>query len=241
MRDADQLVLEIDHGVVWAYRPPTAAWRPNWRRPRARLDAGPSLSSGSAFGRPRSRARAVGGRRGGVRRRFSIVTGGPGTGKTATIRLICAAARAQSASIALVAPTGRAARRMAESTGMDASTIHSALGWIPGEGPTNDEIKADLLVVDETSMANLELLVTLLRAVGSNMHVVLVGDADQLAPVGAGKPFAELVETKVVPVAELTHIFRQAAGSMIVRGAHAVRRGEPPTSPPARASSAICS
>jgi exodeoxyribonuclease V alpha subunit len=78
-------------------------------------------------------------------------------------------------------------------------------------------------------MANLELLVTLLRAVGSDMHVVLVGDADQLAPVGAGKPFAELVATKAVPVAELTHIFRQAAGSMIVRGAHAVRQGGTPS------------
>ena len=111
---------------------------------------------------------------------------------------------------------------------MEASTIHSALGWIPGQGPTRDEIEADLLVVDETSMANLELLVTLLRAVGPAMHVVLVGDADQLAPVGAGKPFAELVATKVVPVAELTHIFRQAAGSMIVRGAHAVRQGHVP-------------
>ena len=77
-------------------------------------------------------------------------------------------------------------------------------------------------------MANLELLVTLLRAVGEGMHVVLVGDADQLAPVGAGKPFAELVATKAVPVAELTHIFRQAAGSMIVRGAHAVRQGGMP-------------
>ena len=131
--------------------------------------------------------------------RLSIVTGGPGTGKTATIRLICAAAKAQRASIALVAPTGRAARRMAESTGMDASTIHSALGWIPGQGPTRDEIEADLLVVDETSMANLELLVTLLRAVGPEMHVVLVGDADQLAPVGAGKPFAELVEAEGRP------------------------------------------
>ena len=161
--------------------------------------------------------------------RLSIVTGGPGTGKTATIRLICAAAKAQNASVALVAPTGRAARRMAESTGEEASTIHSALGWIPGEGPTRDEIKADLLVVDETSMANLELLVTLLRAVGPDMHVVLVGDADQLAPVGAGKPFAELVETRPFPVAELTHIFRQAAGSMIVRGAHEVRQGRPPS------------
>ena len=132
----------------------------------------------------------------------------------------------------LVAPTGRAARRMSESSGLDASTVHSALGWIPGQGPTVDELDTDLLIVDETSMANLELLVTLLRAVGPRTHVVLVGDADQLAPVGAGKPFAELVEAKPVPIAELTHIFRQAAGSMIVRGAHAVRHGDPPSFTP---------
>ena len=131
-----------------------------------------------------------------------------------------------------MAPTGRAARRMAEATGRDASTVHSALGWVPDLGPTVDEIGADLLIVDETSMANLELLVTLLDAVGPKTHVVLVGDADQLAPVGAGKPFAELVEARPVPVAELTHIFRQAAGSMIVRGAHAVRHGEPPSFAP---------
>ncbi len=118
---------------------------------------------------------------------------------------------------------------MAESTGIDATTIHAALGWVPGQGPTVDELDADLLIVDETSMANLELLVTLLRAVGGQTHVVLVGDADQLAPVGAGKPFAELVEVRTVPVAELTHIFRQAAGSMIVRGAHAVRQGDAPS------------
>ena len=161
--------------------------------------------------------------------RLSVVTGGPGTGKTATIRLICAAARSQNASVLLVAPTGRAARRMSESSGLDASTVHSALGWIPGQGPTVDELETDLLIVDETSMANLELLVTVLRAVGPRTHVVLVGDADQLAPVGAGKPFAELVEAKPVPIAELTHIFRQAAGSMIVRGAHAVRHGDPPS------------
>jgi exodeoxyribonuclease V alpha subunit len=164
--------------------------------------------------------------------RLSVVTGGPGTGKTATIRLICAAAREQKASVMLVAPTGRAARRMSESSGLDASTVHSALGWIPGQGPTVDELETDLLIVDETSMANLELLVTVLRAVGPRTHVVLVGDADQLAPVGAGKPFAELVEAKPVPIAELTHIFRQAAGSMIVRGAHAVRHGDPPSFAP---------
>src|SRR6185437_1566349 len=103
---------------------------------------------------------------------------------------------------------------------------------IPGEGPTHDEqdpLTCDLLIVDETSMANLELLVTLLRAVGDGTHVVLVGDADQLAPVGAGKPFAELVASEGVPVARLTHIFRQAADSMIVQGAHAIRGGAAPS------------
>jgi exodeoxyribonuclease V alpha subunit len=241
MADAGQLVIEIDEPTasagdarpptVWAYRPVTAELEAELaatvralaaREPALRP---PVLAANGLLPAP-EQASAV---RAAFASRLSIVTGGPGTGKTATIRLICAAAKAQNASVALVAPTGRAARRMAESTGEDASTIHSALGWIPGQGPTRDEIAADLLVVDETSMANLELLVTLLRAVGPEMHVVLVGDADQLAPVGAGKPFAELVETKAVPVAELTHIFRQAAGSMIVRGAHEVRQGRPPS------------
>jgi len=121
--------------------------------------------------------------------------------------------------------------RMTQSGGLKASTVHSALQWIPGEGPgrdRHDPLHCDLLIVDETSMANLELLVMLLRAVGGDTHVALVGDADQLAPVGAGKPFAELVASDRVPTTRLTHIFRQAAGSMIVQGAHAIRRGEPP-------------
>jgi len=163
--------------------------------------------------------------------RLSLITGGPGTGKTASIRTIGALAVGRGARVLLVAPTGRAAVRMAEATGMRASTVHSALGWIPGEGPTHDEddpLRCDLLIIDETSMANLELLLTLLRAVGRDTNVVLVGDADQLAPVGAGKPFAELVASGLVPTARLTHIFRQAAGSMIVQGAHAIRRGEAP-------------
>src|SRR4051812_19799390 len=232
---ADQIHLEeTDTGVVWAYRPPTAALEAELAETIRRLrDSEPVLETPEAIKDDIVPApEQWGAVEAAFASRMSIVTGGPGTGKTATIRLICAAAKAQRASVALVAPTGRAARRMAESTGMDASTIHSALGWIPGQGPTKDEIDADLLVVDETSMANLELLVTLLRAVGDEMHVVLVGDADQLAPVGAGKPFAELVTTKVVPVAELPHISRRPAGSMIARGAHAVRRGEPPSFTP---------
>jgi exodeoxyribonuclease V alpha subunit len=161
-------------------------------------------------------------------RRLSVITGGPGTGKTASIKTIAARAEQGGTRVLLVAPTGRAAVRMSETSGVRARTVHSALGWIPGEGPTHDEqdpLSGDLLIVDETSMANLELLVTLLRAVAGHTHVVLVGDADQLAPVGAGKPFAELVASGLVATTRLTHIFRQAADSMIVQGAHAIRRG----------------
>jgi exodeoxyribonuclease V alpha subunit len=168
--------------------------------------------------------------------RLSVITGGPGTGKTASIKSIAATAASRRARVMLLAPTGRAAVRMTEASGLRARTVHSALGWIPGEGPTHDEqdpLACDLLIIDETSMANLELLVTLLRAVGEETHVVLVGDADQLAPVGAGKPFAELVSSERVPSTRLTHIFRQAAGSMIVQGAHAIRRGAMPEFVPA--------
>jgi len=233
MTAAGELVLEVDGSdQVWAYRSQTAALEAELaqqvrrlRGSKPRLSMPARAAEADLVPAPEQWA-AV---RAAFASRLSIVTGGPGTGKTATIRLICAAAAEQAASIMLVAPTGRAARRMAESTGREASTIHSALGWVPDQGPTVDELEADLLIVDETSMANLELLVTLLRTVGRRTHVVLVGDADQLAPVGAGKPFAELVESGVVPGARLTHIFRQAAGSMIVRGAHAVRHGDAPS------------
>ncbi|HTW11742.1 MAG TPA: AAA family ATPase [Solirubrobacteraceae bacterium] len=167
--------------------------------------------------------------------RLSVITGGPGTGKTATIQTIARLATDQRATVLLVAPTGRAARRMTEASGFQAKTVHSALGWVPGEAPEHDEddpLPCDLLIVDESSMANLELMVTLMRAVGPRAHVVLVGDADQLAPVGAGKPFADLVASDAVPLARLNHIFRQAAGSMIVQGAHAIRRGESPAFKP---------
>jgi exodeoxyribonuclease V alpha subunit len=167
-----------------------------------------------------------------LRYRLSLITGGPGTGKTASIRAISAAAAAQGSRVLLVAPTGRAAVRMSQASGLRAQTVHAALGWIPGEGPLHDEhdpLSCDLLIIDESSMANLELMVALLHAVPQRARVVLVGDADQLAPVGAGKPFADLIESGTVPTVRLTHIFRQAAGSMIVQGAHAIRRGQTPS------------
>ena len=240
---------------MWVYRAETAALeRELAERVHALIadepsdQAHPPETAAGSVVLPATRAAAGGRRRielapeqwagvqGAFAHRFSLVTGGPGTGKTASIRMIGAIAAQQRASLLLVAPTGRAALRMREATGLAASTVHSALGWIPGEGPSLDEddpLRCDLLVVDETSMANLELLVTLLRAVGPGTHVVLVGDADQLAPVGAGKPFAELVASGLVPTARLAHIFRQAAGSMIVQGAHAIRDGRAPSFTPA--------
>jgi exodeoxyribonuclease V alpha subunit len=245
MADAGDVELERDDDALWVYRAETAALeRELAQRVRALLEAEPSAKLHAPQAPPDGVLPDGGelapeqwaGVRGAFAHRFSLVTGGPGTGKTASIRMIGAIAAAQRASLLLVAPTGRAALRMSEATGLAASTVHSALGWIPGAGPTHDEddpLRCDLLIVDETSMANLELLVTLLRAVGGRTHVVLVGDADQLAPVGAGKPFAELVESGLVPTARLAHIFRQAAGSMIVQGAHAIRAGRAPSFAPA--------
>jgi exodeoxyribonuclease V alpha subunit len=233
--DAGDLVRDEQ----WVYRTPTAALEAELAervhqlllgRAAGRRLRDPDESAADAGG-PELSAEQMAALLGAFRARLSLITGGPGTGKTASIRTIAALAARQGARVMLVAPTGRAAIRMSEASGLRARTVHSALGWVPGEGPTHDEqdpLSCDLLIVDESSMANLELLVTLLRAVADKTHVVLVGDADQLAPVGAGKPFAELVASEAVPAARLTHIFRQAAGSMIVQGAHAIRRGEVP-------------
>lgn len=241
LEEAGDVELDADDEATWVYRAETAALeRELAERVRALLDAEPSPKLRAPHAPPDGVLPDGGelapeqwaGVRGAFAHRLSLVTGGPGTGKTASIRMIGAVAAGQHARIALVAPTGRAALRMSEATGLAASTVHAALGWIPGEGPTHDEhdpLPCDVLIVDETSMANLELLVTLLRAVGERTHVVLVGDADQLAPVGAGKPFAELVASGLVPTARLAHIFRQAAGSMIVQGAHAIRAGRAPS------------
>jgi len=239
--ELDEDALESGEPAVWVYRAETAALeRELAQRVHALIADAPSEKLHAPDVAPEDvlpdggelAAEQWAGVQGAFAHRFSLVTGGPGTGKTASIRMIGAIAAQQRATLLLVAPTGRAALRMREATGLEASTVHAALGWIPGEGPTLDEddpLRCDLLVVDETSMANLELLVTLLRAVGPGTHVVLVGDADQLAPVGAGKPFAELVASGLVPTAQLAHIFRQAAGSMIVQGAHAIREGRAPS------------
>lgn len=164
-------------------------------------------------------------------RLLSVVTGGPGTGKTTLVKAIVDRAKATKATIALCAPTGRAARRLEDATGHAAVTIHRLVEWLPGDGPLRSAsypIECDLLVVDESSMLSLEVAAMLLDAVGEGTHVVLIGDADQLPPVGAGKPFSDLIDSGRVPVARLSHVFRQAARSLIVQAAHAINAGEQP-------------
>jgi exodeoxyribonuclease V alpha subunit len=175
-----------------------------------------------------------------LRSRLSILTGGPGVGKTASMRALVELMRANKKSVRLCAPTGKAARRLAELTGADATTIHRLLEWnpsppTPGFGrDASDPIDGcDMLIVDEASMLSLRLAEPLLDAVGPRTHVLLVGDVDQLAPVGPGRVLDDLIASGAVPVTRLTTIFRQAARSLIVRAAHALNHGEPPPTVPA--------
>jgi exodeoxyribonuclease V alpha subunit len=163
--------------------------------------------------------------------RVSILTGGPGVGKTRSTTAIVAEAEAANATIGLCAPTGRAARRLEETTGHEAKTIHRLLEWMPGREPAfrpGRPLPVDLVIVDESSMLNLRLAQVLLEGLAETTHVVFVGDADQLPPIGAGKPFEDLIDSAAVPVVRLTQIFRQAARSMITTAAHEINQGRPP-------------
>lgn len=164
--------------------------------------------------------------------RLSILTGLPGTGKTATMRALVDLLRAQKRTVRLCAPTGKAARRLSEATGAEATTIHRLLEWSPGEGFLRDAgdplTGVDLLVVDEASMLDVRLAAALLDAVGPRTHVLLVGDVDQLAPVGPGRVLEDLIASGAIPATKLTEVFRQAARSLIIRAAHAIDRGDPP-------------
>jgi exodeoxyribonuclease V alpha subunit len=163
--------------------------------------------------------------------RISVLTGGPGVGKTVCTRAIVAEADAANVKVALCAPTGRAARRMEEATGHEAQTIHRMIEWMPGREPAfnpGHPLPADLVIVDESSMLNLRLIEVLLGALAESTHIVFVGDADQLPPIGAGKPFEDLIASGAAPVVRLSHIFRQAARSMITTAAHEINQGRPP-------------
>jgi exodeoxyribonuclease V alpha subunit len=169
--------------------------------------------------------------RGAFAARISVLTGGPGVGKTACTQAIVAEAQRAGVSIALCAPTGRAARRLEEATGHEAQTVHRLLEWMPGREPgygPGHPLAVDLAIVDESSMLNLRLIEVLLGGLAESTHVVFVGDADQLPPIGAGKPFEDLIASGLAPVVRLTQIFRQAARSMITTAAHEINQGRPP-------------
>lgn len=160
-----------------------------------------------------------------------VLTGGPGTGKTTTTQGIIAAYRSFGLKILLAAPTGRAAKRMTEATGLEAKTIHRLLECKPPEGYQKNEdnpLDGDVLIIDECSMIDMILMNALLKAIPERMRLILVGDIDQLPSVGAGNVLRDIIDSGVFPVVRLTRIFRQAQSSRIIMNAHAINEGKFP-------------
>lgn len=164
--------------------------------------------------------------------RLLILTGGPGTGKTFTTRTIVALWKAMGKEIALASPTGRAAQRLSEMTGQEAKTIHRLLEFDPENMKFKRDqtypISANAIVVDESSMMDLFLGHSLIKAIAPNTQVLLVGDIDQLPSVGPGNVLSDLIASGTVPVVKLTEVFRQAAANQIVSNAHRINQGEFP-------------
>ena len=164
----------------------------------------------------------------------SIITGLPGTGKTSTVRALVATAKATGMVVELAAPTGRAAKRLSEVTNLQARTIHRLLKFDPNGGGfiynEKNKLKCNMLILDEVSMIDLELLVDLLKAVPLDCSVAFIGDINQLPSVGAGTVLRDLINSKQVPTTVLDKIFRQAEGSLIIQNAHRIHRGEMPAS-----------
>ena len=164
--------------------------------------------------------------------RVAIITGGPGVGKTTLVNSILLILRAKKVKCLLCAPTGRAAKRLTETTGLEAKTIHRLLEIDPATGrfQRNEDkpLECDLLIVDETSMVDVLLMYALLRAIPKTSGLILVGDVDQLPSVGPGNALRDLIESGVVPVVRLTEVFRQAAASKIITSAHLIRQGKMP-------------
>jgi exodeoxyribonuclease V alpha subunit len=158
-----------------------------------------------------------------------VITGGPGVGKTTIVNAILRILSAKGVSLLLCAPTGRAAKRMTEATGFEAKTIHRLLEIDPKTGDfkrgDDNPLECNLLVVDETSMVDVMLMQALVRAIPNHAALLIVGDIDQLPSVGPGQVLADIIGSGAVPVVRLTEIFRQAAESRIITGAHRINRG----------------
>ena len=160
-----------------------------------------------------------------------VLTGGPGTGKTTTTQGIIAAYRAYGLRVLLAAPTGRAAKRMTEATGLEAKTIHRLLECKPPEGYQKNEdnpLEGDVLIIDECSMIDIVLMNSLLKAIPPTMRLIMVGDIDQLPSVGAGNVLRDIIDSESFPVIRRTRIFRQAQSSRIVMNAHRINEGKLP-------------
>ncbi|HHW31619.1 MAG TPA: ATP-dependent RecD-like DNA helicase [Clostridiaceae bacterium] len=166
-----------------------------------------------------------------VNSKFMVLTGGPGTGKTTTTLAIIKIFQKLGKRVLLAAPTGRAAKRLSETTGMEAKTIHRLLEYKPPEGYKINEknpLDCDVLIVDETSMVDIILFYNLLKAVTNDTAVILIGDVDQLPSVGAGNVLRDIIDSGVVNVVRLERIFRQAMGSAIITNAHRINKGQMP-------------
>ena len=167
-----------------------------------------------------------------MRSKLLVITGGPGVGKTTLVNSILKIIRAKGVEVALCAPTGRAAKRLTESTGLEGRTIHRLLESDPKTGgfKRGEEHPLDcgLLVVDEASMVDVPLMRALLRALPDQAALLIVGDVDQLPSVGPGQVLADLIALEAVPVVRLTEVFRQAAQSRIIVNAHRINRGQMP-------------
>ncbi|GAW87553.1 exodeoxyribonuclease V alpha subunit [Bathymodiolus platifrons methanotrophic gill symbiont] len=165
-----------------------------------------------------------------VQHRFSVLTGGPGCGKTTTTLVIVRLLEAMKKSVLLAAPTGRASQRMSEVIGREAKTIHRLLEWKGGEFQINEEsrLKTDFLIIDECSMLDISLTASLLKAVPDNCQVLFIGDPDQLPSVGAGNVLKDIISSELIPCFRLTQVFRQAKESLIIQYAHQINKGETP-------------
>jgi exodeoxyribonuclease V alpha subunit len=170
-----------------------------------------------------------------IAKNLSIITGLPGTGKTSAVRALVNTARALGLTVELAAPTGRAAKRLSEVTNLQAMTIHRLLKYDPaGDGFVFNEknkLPCNMLILDEVSMIDLELMVAVLRAVRADCSIAFIGDINQLPSVGAGTVLRDLINSKQVPTTTLDKIFRQAEGSLIIQNAHRIHRGEMPAFP----------